>query len=150
MPNLSTNTTAQNQRLLDRLRQGPITSLEAIKSLDIVRPASRVYDLRSEGHKIMTAWSWDRINGADHRVARYVLMPPDPQTRRSPGNAPHAPEAHKEKQHNHLTKAGKEIAGTVVAALIFAASMWSSVFGMTGAFDHMEPGMVLAGVASHE
>ena len=31
-----------------------------------------------------------------------------------------------------------EILGTLMAALIFAASMWSSVFGMTGAFDHQE------------
>ena len=31
-----------------------------------------------------------------------------------------------------------EITGTILAAAIFAATMWSSVFGMTGAFDHQE------------
>ena len=124
----------QKARVLDRLKAGPVTSCELTRELDILRPASRIFDLRSDGHEIVTAWTYDRINGTDHRVGRYVLMkeqPTDPQTRRNPGNATNITEAHKEKQHNHLTKAGKEIAGTVVVALIFAASMWSAVFGMS-------------------
>lgn len=39
-----------------------------------------------------------------------------------------------------------EIAGTVLAGLIFAATVWSSVFGMTGAFDHQAAGLMLAGL----
>ena len=52
-----------------------------------------------------------------------------------------------------IRKASKSIVseflGTLMAALIFAASMWSSVFGMTGASDHQEA-MIVAEASDHE
>jgi hypothetical protein len=41
-----------------------------------------------------------------------------------------------------------EIAGTILAAAIFAASVLTSAFGMAGGFDHQEAGLMLAGVVS--
>lgn len=33
----------------------------------------------------------------------------------------------------------KELAGSILAALIFTAAVLTSAFGMTGEFDHLEP-----------
>ncbi|MDD5033284.1 MAG: helix-turn-helix domain-containing protein [Methylococcaceae bacterium] len=71
------SSSSQRERLLDRLRQGPVTTVEARKQLDIMMPAARVKELRLDGHSIAT----ERIRaetrrGKRHRgVARYVLLP---------------------------------------------------------------------------
>ena len=45
----------------------------------------------------------------------------------------------------------REILGTILAAAIFAASVWTSVFGMTGQFGPpTEVGFTLAGVGADE
>jgi hypothetical protein len=65
---------AQRARLLDRLRIGPISTLEARRSLEILAPAPRIKELREMGFPIETL----RINqatesGIKHNVALYVL-----------------------------------------------------------------------------
>jgi hypothetical protein len=72
---MSNNTVEkQRQRILDALRVGPLTSIQAIEELDILRPAARVFELRGKGYKIHTHWSIDHILGRPHRVASYVMM----------------------------------------------------------------------------
>jgi hypothetical protein len=67
---------AQCARLLQRLRQGPLSTLEARADLDILHPAARVMELRSEGYCIQTQRTREHSAcGQVHVVARYVLMP---------------------------------------------------------------------------
>jgi hypothetical protein len=54
-------------------------------------------------------------------------------------------------KHEQYTSLAREIIGTLMAAIIFSASMWMSVFGMTGGVGQSsDAGYVLAGVASDE
>lgn len=65
---------AQRARLLDALRTGPVTTLEARRQLDIMAPAARVMELRGLGHQITTVWTLQPTDcGKLHRVAMYVL-----------------------------------------------------------------------------
>lgn len=68
---------AQRKRLIDALKIGPITTLEARRNLDILMPAARVHELRHKhGEPIETVWTWQETDaGKPHRVARYVLFP---------------------------------------------------------------------------
>lgn len=68
---------AQRKRLLAALQtQGPLNTIDARDNLNIMMPASRIKELRQQGHQIHT----DRIsitdrNGFVHgNVARYVLV----------------------------------------------------------------------------
>ena len=36
----------------------------------------------------------------------------------------------------------RELLGSILAAMIFTAAVLTSAFGMTGAFDHMEPALM--------
>jgi len=45
---------AQTDMVLDHLRGGPITPLDALKLYGCFRLAARVYDLRKDGHDIIT------------------------------------------------------------------------------------------------
>ena len=67
---------AQRDRLLNALRCGAVTTIQARRDLDIMMPAARVHELRHrEGHNIATVWCTEPTdNGALHRVARYVLV----------------------------------------------------------------------------
>lgn len=70
------STEAQQSRLLERLKQGPCSTIEARHELDIVAPAPRIFELRhNRGFNIQTFWTSD-INpgGKKHRVANYVLL----------------------------------------------------------------------------
>jgi hypothetical protein len=75
--NLHPNTVeAQRCRILARLRQGPLSTLEARADLDVLHPAARVMELRGEGHCIKTLRTHEHSAcGQLHTVARYVLMP---------------------------------------------------------------------------
>lgn len=67
---------AQRARLLERLRQGPVSTLDARALLDVLHPAARVMELREQGYQIETLWSRELSPcGRLHRVARYVLLP---------------------------------------------------------------------------
>ncbi len=66
---------AQRRRLLDALRCGKVSTLEARRNLDILHPAMRVRELRLDGYDIQTVRvSADTGFGVKHSVARYVLM----------------------------------------------------------------------------
>jgi hypothetical protein len=65
---------AQRARLLDWLRRGPITTIEARRALDILMPAARVHELRALGFKILTHWvRQETTEGRLHLVALYSL-----------------------------------------------------------------------------
>lgn len=67
---------AQRARLLDALRCGPVTTLEARRNLDVLHPAMRVCELRKEGYRINTfRIRQDTDYGNTHSVAKYVLLP---------------------------------------------------------------------------
>ncbi len=72
---LDNSTAAQRNRLLDALRCGPITTIEARRNLDILMPAARVWELRQDGMQIETIFVWqDTDAGKAHQVAKYVLV----------------------------------------------------------------------------
>jgi hypothetical protein len=72
---MSNNAKAQCQKLLQALRQKPLSTLEARRELDILHPAARVQELKAAGHNIKTHWSEEPSEcGELHRVARYVLL----------------------------------------------------------------------------
>ncbi|MFM8342486.1 MAG: helix-turn-helix domain-containing protein [Methylomonas sp.] len=75
MTTLSRKARPQTERLLDYLRTyKSISTLEARAILDILAPATRIKDLREDGHKIVTHWSEEDTPLSTHKVARYVLM----------------------------------------------------------------------------
>lgn len=65
---------AQRARILDALRVGPVTTLDARHRLDVLHPAARVMELRKFGQSIDTIWTTaENGEGRPHRVAKYVL-----------------------------------------------------------------------------
>lgn len=70
----------QRQRLLQRLGEGAISTIEARRDLDIMMPAARVHELRhNHGHHIETVWVQQATDcGKVHRVALYVLRHIEP------------------------------------------------------------------------
>jgi hypothetical protein len=65
---------SQRMRLLKKLRESSITTIEARRDLDILMPAARVCELRAIGHDIATVWTQGTTDcGRKHRIARYVL-----------------------------------------------------------------------------
>jgi hypothetical protein len=75
-PNYNDNSAhSQRMRLLHRLHQSNLTTIEARRDLDILMPAARVFELRARGHDIATFWTEGTTDcGRKHRIARYVLM----------------------------------------------------------------------------
>lgn len=73
----SSSLTAQRARLLKRLEEAPVTTIQARHQLDILAPAPRVYELRHNyGYNIVTYWQTQQTpEGHSHRVASYVLFP---------------------------------------------------------------------------
>jgi len=70
----SSSAAAQRQRILRALRAGPVSTITARSTLDILCPAARVLELRRAGYRIKTVWVWERTDcGKSHRVALYVL-----------------------------------------------------------------------------
>jgi len=61
---------SQRNRILERLRSGPLTTFQARNSLDVMHPSARIMELKAQGHNILT--HWDRVDG--HRIAKYVLF----------------------------------------------------------------------------
>lgn len=68
---------AQRGRLLAALRQGPISTIDARRQLDVMMPAARVHELRHQaGHNIMMTWVRQPTDGGRlHRVALYSMQP---------------------------------------------------------------------------
>ncbi len=67
---------AQRKRLIDALRCGPVTTIEARRNLDILMPAARVHELKHRhGFDIQTVRVRQETDcGKLHSVAKYVLM----------------------------------------------------------------------------
>ena len=74
-PRHHNSTVAQCARLLARLRQGPCTTFEAMRQLDVYHCPARVLQLRKRGHQIDTVWTRvvTEANVA-HRVGKYILI----------------------------------------------------------------------------
>ena len=63
---------SQNARVLSHLKSGlPITALGALKSYNIMRLASRIYDLRQDGHDIAVT---NMTTNTGKTVAQYKLI----------------------------------------------------------------------------
>ena len=63
----------QRQLLLAELRKGPMTTGEIRRRLGIGMPATRVFELRDDGHEIVTEMVGVRTRRGTSRVARYTL-----------------------------------------------------------------------------
>lgn len=71
----SNSTFAQEQRLLEALRVGPVSTVHARRLLDVLHPAGRVMTLRAQGFHILTQRTQEPTDcGKVHSVARYVLL----------------------------------------------------------------------------
>lgn len=68
---------AQRKRLIDALRCGPVTTIEARRNLDILMPAARIHELKHlHGFDIQTVRVHQETDsGRLHSIARYVLRP---------------------------------------------------------------------------
>ena len=76
MKTASTSFQEQRARMLERLRERPVSTIEARRDLDILHPAGRVMELRKVGHQIHTVTINEQTeHGRRHKVARYVLIP---------------------------------------------------------------------------
>lgn len=62
--------------MIEALRNGPISTIEAAEILDIVQPPSTIRLLRNQGHEIRTYWTHQSTEPGwpPHRVAKYILM----------------------------------------------------------------------------
>ena len=66
---------SQCDRLLARLKRGPITPMEAWSELGIYRLGARVFDLKASGHEIdRELVPVSNRFGEECRVAQYRLM----------------------------------------------------------------------------
>jgi hypothetical protein len=73
----SNSASHQRQRLLDALRKGMVSTIDARRDLDIMHPAARIGELRHRyGHEINTVIVNRQTDcGAWHSVGMYVLCP---------------------------------------------------------------------------
>ena len=60
---------SQKTWLLEQLRKGPVTPIQALKRGGIFRLAARVQDLRNDGHTIVT----QKVEQNGKSFARYVM-----------------------------------------------------------------------------
>lgn len=65
----------QTERVLDRLQRGPLTQMEALTELGVMRLGARILELRALGHAIATATIEvkTRVTGETAHVAQYRL-----------------------------------------------------------------------------
>lgn len=61
---------SQNDQILNLLRKGPLTPIDALNLAGIFRLAARVMDLRSQGHVIST----ERVTKNGKTFAQYQLI----------------------------------------------------------------------------
>jgi hypothetical protein len=66
----------QNDRLLEALKQRPMTAGDIWKELGIARASARVLDLRREGHDIRSEPITVRTRDGEARVALYKIASP--------------------------------------------------------------------------
>jgi len=72
----STSAAVQRQRILERLRLAPATTVELRQELDVLAPAPRIFELRHNyGYEIDSIRVVDEtIAGHKHSVAQYALI----------------------------------------------------------------------------
>jgi len=72
----STDTALQRQRILERLRESPATTIELRRELDVMMPAARIFELRHDyGYEIDKAMVVDETKpDHTHTVALYSLV----------------------------------------------------------------------------
>ena len=71
IPNITNSIPIQNVMVLDHLRNGPITPIEALHRYGCFRLAARIYDLRQDGHQIITMRV---LNDQGNSYAEYHLV----------------------------------------------------------------------------
>lgn len=64
------NTNTQCQQVLMWLQQKPLTTLQARQELFIMSIAARIFELKEQGHNIVTYWA----KAGGKKIAKYVLM----------------------------------------------------------------------------
>lgn len=67
----SQSTEAQRLRLLEELRQRPLSTPQIRKECDIPAPAPRIFELRRDGHEIVRQWC--RTTGESGEIHRFAL-----------------------------------------------------------------------------
>lgn len=70
------SSTEQDRKMIDALRKGPISTIEAAQELDIVQPPNTIRRLRNRGFDIRTYWTHQSTEPGrpPHRVAKYILI----------------------------------------------------------------------------
>lgn len=65
----------QVERVLERLKKAPLTQMEALTELGVMRLGARILELREAGHEIETKTVEvpSRISGETARIAQYRL-----------------------------------------------------------------------------
>lgn len=68
--------TEQDRKMIEALRNGPVSTIEAAQELDIVQPPNTIRRLRKRGFDIRTHWTYQATEPGrpPHRIAKYVLM----------------------------------------------------------------------------
>ena len=63
----------QNDRILEALEYGPLTALQAVRTIGTMKLASRISELRAEGWDIRDEWIVTTSRNGTKRVKRYYL-----------------------------------------------------------------------------
>lgn len=66
---------SQTKKVLRRLERGPLTAMEALRELGVMRLAARIKDLKDSGHNVVAETVVVPTRDGDARVARYHLTP---------------------------------------------------------------------------
>lgn len=61
---------SQSVRILNALKRGPITQMQALTDIGSMRLAARIYDLRMAGHTIVS----EKVETGGKSFARYRLV----------------------------------------------------------------------------
>lgn len=71
-----TSLPSQRKRMLKRLRQKPVTTVDARDQLNVMAPAARVFELKHDhGLNIITTWVTATDSaGRRHKMAEYILL----------------------------------------------------------------------------
>ena len=70
------SSTEQDRKMIEALRSGPVSTIQAAQDLDIVQPPNTIRCLRNKGYEIRTHWTYQSTEPGrqPHRVAKYILM----------------------------------------------------------------------------
>lgn len=60
----------QEQQVLEMLRRGPVSPMDALREAGVFRLSARILDLKKQGHNIVT----ENVNKGGKRYAVYHLL----------------------------------------------------------------------------